>query len=281
MKNLTPMTRLTLILALSFHSLFAQASVNSNMDYELAKVVASKENKLLMLKFTAKWCLPCQVMEKNVFSNSELTEYLNEKVIVLDVDIDQYAGKELQQKYMIKVIPTVVFVNPNGQEEDRKINSMGLMEFKSWVENIVAKGNNNSIISGHSSINNETELNVNTNQPIQSNNSDISQTIDNSDINLEAENPNVKVDDALSQTLFGEFYVQLGAFSQLDNAMVRADDLDKKFGQNANITEVTDNRGNIIYKLNLGPFDTEEEADLFVQILKDHQIDALIKKADF
>ena len=66
---------------------------------------------LIVLKFTAKWCGPCKLLDKIIIEKKE--SYPNVKFISVDVDIDDY--QELSNHYNITAMPTMIFVK-NGIE---------------------------------------------------------------------------------------------------------------------------------------------------------------------
>ena len=78
----------------------------------------------------------------------------------------------------------------------------------------------------------------------------------------------------------GEYYVQVGAYSQFENAKAEAEKLDETFNQGASISDEILSQGKTIYKISLGSFQTLEEAQLFQELLKQHKINGLIKKMD-
>ncbi|MEO6190026.1 MAG: thioredoxin family protein [Saprospiraceae bacterium] len=302
MNNSFPSLRFILGIIFSFALVLAQASVFLNMDFEMAKNIAQKENKLLMLKFTAQWCLPCKFMDKTVFEDKNLSTYMSERVIAIQVDIDQFTGMDLKEIYKVKIIPTIIFIHPNGTEISRKENSMGITDFKNWLETLVTE--NKITVSPSNPMSKQTNNSLETISDISpfievgksnlsNSNSDTGKTkIENTStqpnvqinqiaFNPAVENPNIVANEDQQKMLFGTYFVQLGAYVEMDNALKNAEELDKKFSQNASIVEDVNKNGTIIYKLNLGPFDSEEEADVFVQVLKDRHIDALIKKSEF
>jgi thiol:disulfide interchange protein DsbD len=78
---------------------------------------AAKEKKPLILDFSAEWCSPCQIMEREVFQDPEVVE-LSRKFVTIRLDLthrhpDQ---EEILSRYQVKGVPTIVFVNRKGEE---------------------------------------------------------------------------------------------------------------------------------------------------------------------
>lgn len=80
-----------------------------------AKLKASEEGKLFFLDFTASWCTPCQWMEETTFTDPTLAAYVKENYVALQVDIDDFDGYALKQKYNISILPSLLVFNSSGQ----------------------------------------------------------------------------------------------------------------------------------------------------------------------
>lgn len=80
-----------------------------------AKLKASEEGKLFFLDFTASWCTPCQWMEETTFTDPTLAAYVKENYVALQVDIDDFDGYALKQKYNIQILPSLLVFNSSGQ----------------------------------------------------------------------------------------------------------------------------------------------------------------------
>lgn len=278
MKCIAPFRLRILTLFFVLGSLSVHASIFIPLQYEQARQLAKKENKMLMLKFGANWCLPCKFMDKSVFADKAIYEYMSQRVIAVQIDIDQLSGKDLKEKFKVKKVPTIVFINPNGNEIARRESSMTATDFLQWIENLAEV--HHIPASAPSNLISLPSYEPLHNDKIESS-KDTEVVIDGQSYNTNMENPKAVANQAKNTILFGQFYVQLGAFHEMENALKKAQELDDQFSQNASVLEDNEPTGQPMFKLNLGPFDSEEEADLFVQVLRDRNIEALVKKSQF
>jgi thioredoxin-related protein len=60
-----------------------RATVFFEGSLQAAKEKAKNESKILMLKFGAKWCLPCRFMDKNVFTDQQVIEVLTKNSVAI------------------------------------------------------------------------------------------------------------------------------------------------------------------------------------------------------
>lgn len=88
-------------------------------DYEQAISLATQQDRPVLLRFTADWCVPCRVMDQNVFPNQDVKAALAAHVVPLKLDIDQESNAEIARRYGIRGIPTLLLVDSQGNELDR------------------------------------------------------------------------------------------------------------------------------------------------------------------
>lgn len=107
----------------------SKSSANDNLNWEenleTALQKAKTENKAVLVNFTGSdWCVWCQKLSAEVFSQSEFEDYANDNLILVRLDfprnIEQSAetklyNNQLAQRYGVQGFPTVLLFNPQGK----------------------------------------------------------------------------------------------------------------------------------------------------------------------
>lgn len=86
---------------------------------EEGKAMAVQEDKLLFVHFTASWCMPCQWLEHNTFQDYNLTRYVRQNVVSIQLDVDDYQGFQEKEAYQITQLPSFLIFNSSGQLLER------------------------------------------------------------------------------------------------------------------------------------------------------------------
>jgi len=100
---------------------------------------AVDEKKIVMLFFSASWCNPCKVYKEETFLEQDNKAFLQANYFIkyLDVDTD-YEGIELNAKYNVKNLPTLVFLNEKGEEFQRIVGHIAGYSFLKKITEIKA-----------------------------------------------------------------------------------------------------------------------------------------------
>lgn len=101
------------------------------------EAIAAKENKLILLFFSADWCRPCKEYKEVTFEEANNKAYLMDHFLLkyLDVETD-FEGIELNTTYEVKSLPTLVFINGKGQEVNRIVGHLSGYSFLKKLQEI-------------------------------------------------------------------------------------------------------------------------------------------------
>ena len=105
----------------------------SKNSFEDALVKSEKENKNMIVYFTAGWCGPCRWMDKNIFSDEEVNTFIKSNYIALKIDVDSYQGEKLRKIYTGDGIPHFFIINSKGDILKEKVGSMKKTEFLDFI----------------------------------------------------------------------------------------------------------------------------------------------------
>ncbi len=117
------MKRLFVLIAICFFTTPAFAKWEKN--YDKALKLAKSKNKFVLLDFTgSKWCGYCIKLEKNVFKKKAFKAYAKSDLICVELDFPSNGKakkglKELAKKYKVTGYPTLVILDPEGNQIGR------------------------------------------------------------------------------------------------------------------------------------------------------------------
>ncbi|MBD3221685.1 thioredoxin fold domain-containing protein [bacterium] len=113
------MRRMLAVTALIGLSLAADASTLSwRNDPGPGPLVAADQQRPSLLYFTASWCAPCRLVEREVLEHpdgqAELAHF-----DLIRIDLDSEAGQRLSDRFRVATVPTFVVLDASGEEIDR------------------------------------------------------------------------------------------------------------------------------------------------------------------
>lgn len=122
------MKNLVVLLAIFPFFLQAQIQFEEGTWKETLKK-AKAEEKIIFLDAYTTWCEPCKVLEKYTFTDLEVANFYNNSFINARLDMEQYPGIELAEKYNVTLYPTLLFINGDGELVHRGCSALEASEF--------------------------------------------------------------------------------------------------------------------------------------------------------
>ncbi len=104
----------SILFLLSLLALSAQNAGNINfIDNDIKEAIrqAEEENKLIFIDGYATWCVPCKLMEDEVFIHQNVYEYFNDHFINLKLDLEEGIGPMLSARYDAHTLPFYMFLS--------------------------------------------------------------------------------------------------------------------------------------------------------------------------
>lgn len=106
----------TLVLFISLQIVNSQNQfVPDNVPYKTALENAKSQGKPLFVMLYADWCPHCNLMKKEVFSDSNVMDFLKKNYVCTWKDIEKEEGITLKNKFNTKSLPTFLFIDPNDE----------------------------------------------------------------------------------------------------------------------------------------------------------------------
>lgn len=136
----TPIMSICLMLCLA--SGYAQGIQFSNKTWEEVLLLARTEQKTIFMDAYATWCGPCKMMDRNTFSDDDVSRLYNARFVNVKMDMEKGEGPALAERYGVRAYPTLLFIDGNGDVVHRAV---GYHDADQFVElgQVALDGNRN------------------------------------------------------------------------------------------------------------------------------------------
>lgn len=120
------------------------------MSYSKALEKAKKEPKLIFVDLYADWCLPCRVMDANVYTDPTVASLLNTKFYAVKLDVEskekitcdgehKIVQECMTQVWELSTLPSFVLLAPKGLSILTVTDSMSPQEMQALLYQFLAK----------------------------------------------------------------------------------------------------------------------------------------------
>ncbi len=135
MKNIVNLT-LVFVIALAAlpNCLSAQVSFTEGGEWQSILEKAGAQDKLIFVDAYTEWCSWCKVMDKKTFSQAEVGEFMNSRMMSYKIEMEKTElGRKLSMKYGINSFPTFLIFKPTGE---LAYKLTGFQEPVQFIENL-------------------------------------------------------------------------------------------------------------------------------------------------
>jgi thioredoxin-related protein len=90
----------------------APAKIHWQSDLREARAISLRENRPLLVMFSADWCTFCHKLERQALSDPELVAYVNARFIPVKLDVEEH--KRIAAILEVESLPATVILSPKA-----------------------------------------------------------------------------------------------------------------------------------------------------------------------
>ena len=96
-------------------------------------------NKLVFVDIYADWCTPCKLMDEDVFSDNEMTDFMKKHFVNYKVDGEKHNGPNIGVMFGIPGYPTLLISDQKGRILERNEGALYQTGLKDMANRALAK----------------------------------------------------------------------------------------------------------------------------------------------
>ena len=109
---------LSVLLLCSIWFLYLRGTNNTNSinwyNGSISDAFIMNDEKLIMINFHKNWWSACKLLDANTFSNTEISQLINENIVSIKIDYGTSQGKKLFTQYNLSALPSTVFLDKDS-----------------------------------------------------------------------------------------------------------------------------------------------------------------------
>lgn len=107
------------------------------MDYSQCLREAKKQNRHVVIFFSAPWCYICKKMQRLVFTDQEVSGPLGKSFVASVVDVSDHP--KLRKRYRASSVPTTLFLDPSGRVVLRLVGYVSTDRFRAALDYVAGR----------------------------------------------------------------------------------------------------------------------------------------------
>ena len=128
---------LVVSLAYAWYSFYAPSNrITWVDDFTAAQQQAAESDKPIILFFTGKWCSPCRIMKREVWSEELVAATVNEAFIPVRIDVDDPNAAATLSRYGVGATPTTIITDSKGNVLQHKRGRISKADFLELLGNL-------------------------------------------------------------------------------------------------------------------------------------------------
>jgi thioredoxin-related protein len=109
----------------------------------LDEIINKNDDKIILVDFETDWCVWCDRLDKDTYTDQGVMEFAEQNLISIKIDAEKNDGPEQKKKYRVRGYPTILLLDPSGNELDRIV---GYRPPKEFLEELIRiKGGENTL----------------------------------------------------------------------------------------------------------------------------------------
>ena len=107
----------------------------------LDNIISNNQNKLVLLDFETDWCVWCDRLDADTYTDERVIEFAKQNLISKKIDAEKDSGPEQKIKYRVRGYPTILLLDTDGNEVDRIVGYRPPDEFLNELKRIKSRDN--------------------------------------------------------------------------------------------------------------------------------------------
>ena len=95
---------------------------------------AVQKKQMVFVDMYTTWCLPCKVMDEEVYNYKPMGDYLNEHFVNYKVDAEKGEGSDLHFLFSVRAFPTLLWLDTKGREVHKVEGSLSVQSLMQECE---------------------------------------------------------------------------------------------------------------------------------------------------